>query len=698
MNIPLRLLVIEDSEDDVLLLTRELKRGGYEPVFERVETAASMKTALERGNWDLIISDYIMPQFSGLAALEVIGKSGLDIPFIIVSGKIGEDIAVGAMKAGAHDYIVKDNLARLIPAVERELREVEIRRKRKTAEDDLRESEDKFRAIAATATDAIIIIDSKGDISYWNPSAEKIFGYAEQDALGRPLHRFLAFQKNDAPYEERFSEFVKTGMGPAIGNIVEFSAVRKDGTEFPVEVSLSAFEVKNRWHAVGIIRDITDRKRAEEELRKHRDHLEDLVEERTNELKRTNAKLQQEIAERLRIESELRDHRDHLDWLVKERTAELRKANKDLRAEVMRRIQMEKDLIESQRFVQRIADATPTLLYLYDVIEDKNIYINERVYDILGFTPEQVKKMGGAFFKTILHPDDSRVVESIWQRMDDAEDGDIVESDFRLKNCHEEWRWFHSRDVIFRRNGEGRLKLILGIAQDITERKEAEEELRASREQLRILLAHLQFVREEERTRISREIHDELGQSLTALKMDLSWLVKRLDKDQKQLCDKARLMSKLIDMNIQTVKRISTELRPGLLDDLGIAAALEWQAEEFKERTGIQCDITVKPEDISLDRNRSTTIFRIFQETLTNVVRHADATKVRINLKQNGEDLILQVKDNGKGITEKQISSPKSIGLIGMKERVTFLGGRLRITGEKNRGTIVTVSIPMNDK
>jgi PAS domain S-box-containing protein len=398
------------------------------------------------------------------------------------------------------------------------------------------------------------------------------------------------------------------------------------------------------------------------------------------------------------MESELRDHRDHLDWLIKERTAELRKANKDLRAEVMRRIQMEKDLIESQRFVQRIADATPTLLYLYDVIEDKNIYINERVYDILGFTPEQVKKMGGAFFKTILHPDDSRVIESIWQRMDDAEDGDIVETDFRLKNCHEEWRWFHSRDVIFRRNGEGRLKLILGIAQDITERKEAEEELRASREQLRILLAHLQFVREEERTRISREIHDELGQSLTALKMDLSWLVKRLDKDQKQLCDKARLMSKLIDMNIQTVKRISTELRPGLLDDLGIAAALEWQAEEFQERTGIQCDITVKPEDISLDRNRSTTIFRIFQETLTNVVRHAAATKVRIDLKQNGIDLVLQVKDNGKGITEKQISNPKSIGLIGMKERVTFLGGRLRITGEKNRGTTVTVSIPMNDK
>jgi PAS domain S-box-containing protein len=697
MSIPLRLLVIEDSEDDVLLLTRELKRGGYDPVFARVETAAGMRKALARGDWDIIVSDYIMPRFSGLDAIAVLKESGLDIPFIIVSGKIGEDIAVGAMRAGAHDYIVKGNLARLVPAVERELREVETRRKRAKAEDDLRESEDKFIAIAATATDAILIVNAEGNISYWNPSAEKIFGYKEQEALGRPLHRFLALRGHDASTRQGFGEFLKTDIGPAIDNIVEFSAFRKDGTRFPVEVSLAALEIKHRQHAVGFIRDISERRRAEEELKRHRDNLEELVEERAAELKRTNAQLQQEIAVRMRIEEELRDHRDHLDLIVRERTSELRKANRDLRAEVMRRIQMEKDLIESQRFVQRIADATPTLLYLYDIIEDKNIYINERVHDILGYTPEQVKKMGGAFFRTILHPDDSRVIESIWRRMDDAEEGDIVESEFRLKNCHGEWRWFHSRDVIFKRSGDERLKLVLGIAQDITERKEAEEELRASREQLRILLAHLQFVREEERTRIAREIHDELGQSLTALKMDLAWLVKRLDKGQKQLYEKAQVMSKHIDMNIQTVKRISTELRPGLLDDLGIAAALEWQAEEFKERTGIQCDIRVKPEDISLDRNRSTTIFRIFQETLTNVVRHAHATKVEIDLKENGGELTLQVKDNGKGITDRQISSPKSIGLIGMRERVMFFGGGLSITGEKNKGTTVTVSLPLSD-
>src|SRR5512135_1494731 len=138
MGAPLKILVIEDSEDDVVLLLRELKLGGYEPLHKRVETAEDMQTAIGEMRWDIIVSDFIMPQFSGPAALELLKQSGLDVPFIIVSGKIGEDIAVEAMKAGAHDYIVKGNLARLVPAVERELREAETRRQRRKADDALK--------------------------------------------------------------------------------------------------------------------------------------------------------------------------------------------------------------------------------------------------------------------------------------------------------------------------------------------------------------------------------------------------------------------------------------------------------------------------------------------------------------------------------------------------------------------------------
>jgi len=232
----------------------------------------------------------------------------------------------------------------------------------------------------------------------------------------------------------------------------------------------------------------------------------------------------------------------------------------------------------------------------------------------------------------------------------------------------------------------------------ITEHKRAEEELRSSREQLRNLSAHLQSVREEERTLIAREIHDELGQALTALKMDLSWLGNRLPKDEKSLLEKAKSMSELIDMTIQTVKRISAELRPGLLDDLGLAVAIEWQAEEFQNRTGIKCEITLAPKDIILDQDRSTAIFRIFQETLTNVARHANATRVKVSLKEDKGKLVLKVRDNGIGITQEQISAPKSFGLIGMQERAHFWGGKVKISGIRNKGTTVTVSIPLDKK
>ncbi len=230
---------------------------------------------------------------------------------------------------------------------------------------------------------------------------------------------------------------------------------------------------------------------------------------------------------------------------------------------------------------------------------------------------------------------------------------------------------------------------------NVLERKRAEDELKSSREQLRNLSAHLQTVREEEGKHIAREIHDELGQALTALKMDIYWLINKLPTDLKPLLEKTKSMSKLIDTTIQTVQRILTELRPGLLDDLGLAAAIEWQAEEFQKRTGIKCEVTLDPEEIIMDQDRSTAIFRILQEALTNVSRHANATRVRVNLREKAGKLILKVKDNGIGITEKQISDPKSFGLIGIRERVHLFGGEFKISAIRDKGTTVTASIPL---
>jgi len=222
-----------------------------------------------------------------------------------------------------------------------------------------------------------------------------------------------------------------------------------------------------------------------------------------------------------------------------------------------------------------------------------------------------------------------------------------------------------------------------------------EEELRSSRQQLRSLASHLQSVREEERAGIARELHDEMGQALTALKMDLSWLNKRLAKDDISLVEKVKAMSGLTDRTIRMVRRLSTELRPGILDDLGLSAAIEWQAEEFEERTGIECGVSVDGGVIILEQDRCTAIFRIFQEALTNVARHARARKVRASLKEKDGELVLEVQDNGRGVTEKQISDAKSFGIMGMRERVYPWGGEVKISGIREKGTTVRVTIPL---
>lgn len=695
MGIPLKILIIEDSEDDVVLLLRELKLGGYEPLHTRVETVEDMEAAMAERQWDVIISDFVMPQFSGLAALDLLKQSGLDIPFIVVSGKIGEDIAVEAMKAGAHDYILKGNLARLVPAVERELREAETRASKRAAEEELYRHQEHLEELVEERTNEL---RSTNEQLHREISDRKTAEEALRKAIKRAKEEKAKSEAiiaalgdgvviHDSDYKITYQNLIhKNIIGDHLGEYCYKAYRVGEGhcTDCPVSLSFRDGMIHKAEKTISTDNGVRNIEITASPLR---DAAGQII---------AGIEVVRDTTERKKMEDELREHRDHLDLMVKDRTAELRKLNKELRAEIMRRIQMEKDLIESQRFVHRIADATPNILYLYDAIENRNIYINSRIKDILGYSPEEIKKMKSAFFKKLLHPGDAPVIDALWKRFLKASDGDIIESQYRLKNCSGDWRWFYSRDIVFKRTSGGHLKLVLGISQDVTERKMFEEELKSSREQLRLLLAHLQSVREDERTQISREIHDELGQSLTALKMDLSWMIKRLGKDQGPLWEKARLMSKLIDMNIQTVKRISAELRPGLLDDLGLTAALEWQAEEFKKRTGIKCEVSVLPEDMELDRDVSTAIFRIFQETLTNVVRHAKAKKVRASLKNKDDTLMFQVKDDGKGISEKQISNPRSIGLIGMRERVHSFGGRMEITGDK--GTTVTVTIPISDR
>src|SRR6185436_13447641 len=231
-------------------------------------------------------------------------------------------------------------------------------------------------------------------------------------------------------------------------------------------------------------------------------------------------------------------------------------------------------------------------------------------------------------------------------------------------------------------------------ASERAERKRAEDQLRQSHEQLRALSVYLQYVREQERMRIAREVHDELGQALTGLKLQLTWLTGRLPRNLKALHDRTRSMAEHIDETIQTVRRIATELRPGLLDTAGLLAALEWQAHEFQVQTGIECTVKTAVKETLWDQDLNTAFFRIFQETLTNIIRHARATRVNVRLAEADGSLILEVRDNGCGISEAEIHNTKSIGLLGMRERAALLGGTVQLRGEPGKGTVVTVRIP----
>jgi signal transduction histidine kinase len=228
----------------------------------------------------------------------------------------------------------------------------------------------------------------------------------------------------------------------------------------------------------------------------------------------------------------------------------------------------------------------------------------------------------------------------------------------------------------------------------LTGRWRTEDELRQSREQLRELSRRTHSAVEDERKKIAREIHDELGQRLSLLQLDLGMIANRLPASEKKLRSTARSMTRLIDNTIRSIQKISTDLRPTLLDDLGLGAAVSWEVTEFQKRTKIRSIATIKPVNVTLDQDRSIALFRILQEALTNVLRHARATKVQVRMIQSEGAIVLSVRDDGRGITPKQIADPKSIGLIGMRERVQPWGGTVTFESQPDNYTEVVITIP----
>lgn len=351
---------------------------------------------------------------------------------------------------------------------------------------------------------------------------------------------------------------------------------------------------------------------------------------------------------------------------------------------------------DSQQLIAPVADISPAILYVYDLPQAAYVYVNHQVYNILGFSAAEFIQRSFTRRGDLIHPDDSGVLLERERQLRESEDGTVTECLFRMKNVHSEWLWFRARETIFTRTPDGRVHQIMGTAEDITQRRFAQEELERSQRQLRALSARLQDVREAERAAVARRVHDELGQGLSALNMDLAAMRRHLreapDDGREAMTEKLAEMTALVGSMLQTVRTVASELRPPVLDEFGLVAAIEWQAAEFQKKYGTRCAVTVDWRTEFRCQRVEIAVFRIIQEALTNVARHARASKVEVNLTEGVSELILTVQDNGRGITKVQQS--QSLGILGMRERALLFGGAVAIVGVKAKGTTVTVTIP----
>lgn len=356
--------------------------------------------------------------------------------------------------------------------------------------------------------------------------------------------------------------------------------------------------------------------------------------------------------------------------------------------DVTKRKHAELALQESEERYRSLFEGSPLM---YFTVDQTGIVraVNDAAVQQLGYAREVL--VGHSVFQ-VFHPADRAAAQ---ERLAACAAGDPASAgpwEFRKLRRDGRELWVREFPRPIAAGGE---RLVFIICEDITERRRAQDVVLRSRAQLRDLAARLQAIREEERARIAREIHDEVGQVLTALKIDLAYLEKRLPATSPQVGKKLKDMATLVDDTVQTIHRIATELRPGILDDLGLPSAIRWLGREFAARTGISVHATVTPDELTVRPEQATAAFRILQESLTNVARHAQATEVRVTFRADRRALELVVQDDGVGISEAQVADHASLGLLGMSERAQACGGVLSVIGVPRQGTTLTLFLPL---
>jgi PAS domain S-box-containing protein len=345
----------------------------------------------------------------------------------------------------------------------------------------------------------------------------------------------------------------------------------------------------------------------------------------------------------------------------------------------------EEDTKLSEEKYRMLFDNSPMPMWIYEAEGLRFLEVNKAAINHYGYSREEFLQMN---LYDIRPPERMEQLRQLYAT--EVPDSFVVETVHRKKNGELIIVEVSANKIVYG-NHEARLALLL----DQTEKERARKEILNTTEELRQLTAHLQNIREQERKIVAREIHDELGQQLTALKMDLFWINKKLESgNEEKIKSKSRSALELVDTTINVVRKIATALRPSIIDDLGLAEAVQWQCREFAERTGIKTICAVNVSDIQILPPVSIAVFRILQESFTNITRHAEATEVTCSLYQDQNKLVLEVRDNGKGFNASKLKH-RTLGLLGMKERAEILNGQCEITGEPGKGTLVYSKIPL---
>ncbi|MFQ5944162.1 MAG: response regulator [Anaerolineales bacterium] len=655
----IRILLVEDDEVDRMGLERLVLAEDLPYDLVNASTASEGIAQFQQNQLDLALIDYRLPDGTGLD----VQKHAADVPCIFITGTEDIRVAIQAMKAGAYDFLVKDNQwewVTLLPT----LIQTTLQRKQE------RDRIERQQRIIDSLGEMVVRLDEKGEIRCVNAAVEQTLGYAPEDMIGssfRDLAGIEMAQRDDLgvlAVDERRGDLTPTSY--------DLEMTRRDGSKIWTEWRHSSGK---GGEVICVGWDISMRKLAEQELQIAHDGLEVRVGERTADLEAANAALKAEIEERRLAQEE-----------IARRAAQQEAMNAIIAAAAGARDL--RDLLETA--LERTLQACE--------LNQGGIWLKgEGYWTVQGLSkdvPSAIRQALKGTQQKIAGP----IVVEDW------------ESEEMLGVLHPLVSRFGIRasitvPIIGEAEAIGGLSLTyprprswppeeIAFLEAVGRQLGAAAERLHLLDQLRGLANYLQAAREEERTHIAREIHDEFGQVLMAMKMDLAQISKRLPPDDPLLAEKMEDLSRLLASTVQMVRRIATQLRPALLDNVGLAAAMEWQAHEFSERTDIASELHLTEQELALGRDQATAIFRIFQETLTNIARHAQATRVQVDLEGAPDEVVLSVHDDGVGITESQLNDPGSLGLMGMRERARAMAGEVAFEGLPEQGTTVILRIP----